>query len=179
MKLPSSFPKDSLERSHLRDGGHRERVCINDVGFLYGRVLLSYQFIQSWVSVWIPGFAFAFCIITLCIRGCHIYGFNHLWLTALKKTASVLYTHRIFSCHSLFSQPLSFHVTLGTANQLERLKTRMRMRTDSVQSVQCITRRAHASYDCCIQGLCRALPVGDTEPSCHNIDFSAQIVQKY
>lgn len=102
---------------------------------------------------WIPGFAVAFCIIALCIPGYHIYGFNRLWLTALRKTASVLQTHDIVSCHSLFSQPLSIYVALGIMNLLEWLKAHRMMRTGSVQSARCCTWRTHASYDCCVQGV--------------------------
>lgn len=117
------------------------------------RCLVINSFRHSCVSVWIPGFAVAFCIIALCIPGYHIYGFNHLWLTALRKTASVLHMHGIVSCHSLCSQPLSIYVALGIMNPLEWLKAHRMVHTVSVQSAQCCKWRTHASYDCCVQGI--------------------------
>lgn len=100
--------------------------------FCTGERCLVINIIHSCVSVWIPGFAVAFCIIALCIPGYHIYGFNHLWLTALRKTASVLHTHDIVSCHSLCSQPLSIYVPLGIMNPLEWLKAHRMVHTGSV-----------------------------------------------
>lgn len=80
VKLPSSFPKDTVEASRPRDGSHRESVCMNDLGFLYGEMLLSYPFIYTFMCSSMDScFAVAFCIIMLYICGYHIYGFNHLY----------------------------------------------------------------------------------------------------